>query len=74
LISFENLNPTERANAKEKEAGRITLAKTEQYARNERSIEIAKSLFQTLLSDAEIAKHTGLTLEQIEELRNELNQ
>ncbi len=39
-----------------------------------KSIEIAKSLFQTALSNEEIAKHTGLTLEQIQELRAELNQ
>jgi predicted transposase/invertase (TIGR01784 family) len=74
LISFENLNSTERANAKEKEAGRITIAKTEQYARNERSIEIAKNSILANLSNETIAQITGLTLEQIEELRNELNQ
>jgi hypothetical protein len=34
-------------------------------------MEIAKSLLQTSLSNDEIAKHTGLTLEQIEELRKE---
>ncbi|TAG88123.1 MAG: Rpn family recombination-promoting nuclease/putative transposase [Bacteroidetes bacterium] len=33
-------------------------------------IEIAKSLLQTILSNEDIAKHTGLTLEQIEILRN----
>ena len=39
-------------------------------AKQEEKIEIAKSLFQTVLSDEEIAKHTGLTLEQVKELRN----
>jgi ribosomal protein L10 len=33
--------------------------------------EIAKSLLFTNLSSAEIAKHTGLTVEQIEQLRRE---
>lgn len=33
--------------------------------------EIAKSLFQTPLSNEDIAKHTGLMVEQIEQLRNE---
>jgi hypothetical protein len=33
--------------------------------------EIAKSLFQTTLFNEEIAKHTGLTIEQIQELRIE---
>ena len=36
----------------------------------ERAIEIAKSLLVTLLSNEEIAKHTGLAVEQIEQLRN----
>ncbi len=35
----------------------------------EKQIEIAKSLLQTPLSSVEIAKHTGLTIEQIEKLR-----
>ena len=34
-------------------------------------VEIAKSLLETTLSNKEIAKHTGLTVEQIEQLRNE---
>jgi predicted transposase/invertase (TIGR01784 family) len=38
----------------------------------EKQIEIAKSLFSTILTNQEIAKHTGLTLEQIEQLRNEM--
>ncbi|GAB4327179.1 MAG: Rpn family recombination-promoting nuclease/putative transposase [Flammeovirgaceae bacterium] len=37
----------------------------------ENKIEIAKSLFSTTLSNEEIAKHTGLTVEQIKQLRNE---
>ena len=37
----------------------------------EREVEIAKSLLQTPLSNEDIAKHTGLTTEQIEQLRNE---
>ena len=39
-------------------------------AKQEKAVEIAKSLFQTVLSDEGIAKHTGLTLEQVKELRN----
>ncbi len=38
-------------------------------ALQERNVEIAKSLLKTLLSNAEIAKHTGLTAQQIEMLR-----
>lgn len=43
----------------------------EDKVRQERSIEIAKSLFETPLSNTDIAKHTGLTVEQIEQLRHE---
>jgi hypothetical protein len=38
-----------------------------------KAIQIAKSLLQTNLASEEIAKHTSLTVEQIEELRNETN-
>jgi hypothetical protein len=41
-------------------------------AKQERNVEIAKSLLQTVLSNEEIAKHTGLTVEQIAQLRNEI--
>jgi len=67
LISFENLTPEERTKAKNKEASMVTIAKIE----NRRNIEIAKSLLQTPLSNEDIAKHTDLTVEQIEQLRNE---
>ncbi|WP_211220179.1 Rpn family recombination-promoting nuclease/putative transposase [Hugenholtzia roseola] len=40
----------------------------------EREIEIAKSLLETRLSNKEISKHTGLTVEQVEALRNEKKQ
>ena len=42
----------------------------EEKVRNQRSVEIAKSLLQTSLTNEEIAKHTSLSLEQIEALRN----
>ncbi len=37
----------------------------------QRNIEIAKNLLQTSLSNQEVAKHTDLTVEQIEQLRSE---
>ncbi len=71
LISFENLTPEERTQAKNKEAAKITLAKTEQYAKQENTLEIAKKLI-SLGSDNEfIVKATNLTVEQIEQLRSE---
>ena len=36
-----------------------------------RNIEIARSLLLTSLSNQEVAKHTDLTVEQIEQLRSE---
>jgi predicted transposase/invertase (TIGR01784 family) len=40
----------------------------EDKIRNQKAIEIAKSLLATSLTDEEIAKHTGLPIEQIETL------
>ncbi len=37
----------------------------------EKQIEIAKSLLETALSNEEIAKHTGVTVEQVKQLRSE---
>jgi predicted transposase/invertase (TIGR01784 family) len=42
----------------------------EERAEMKRNIEIAKSLLQTVLTNEDIAKHTSLTVEQIEQLRN----
>ncbi len=70
LISFENLTPEERKNAKNKEAAKIVLAKTEQHAKEENTLEIAKNFIAIGLDNFTIAKGTGLTVEQIEQLRN----
>ncbi len=72
LISFENLTPTERAEAKNKEAAKIVLTKTEEKAKEERSIEIAKKFIQIGLGNEVVSEGTDLTLEQIEKLRQEL--
>jgi hypothetical protein len=71
LISFDNLTEEERAKAKNKEAAKITLAKTEQYAKEERSFEMAKIMLADNEPNERIAKYTGLTVEQIEQLRKE---
>jgi hypothetical protein len=65
LISFDNLTPEERSNAKKKEAGRVTIAKIE----NRRNYEIAKNLIKSTLSNEEIANATDLTTEQVEQIR-----
>jgi hypothetical protein len=67
LISFENLTPEERTEAKNKEAKKVTVAKIE----NRRNIEIAKNAIAEGFDNQVVARITGLTLEQIEELRYE---
>jgi transposase len=42
----------------------------EEKVRIDEKEKIAKSLFQTNLSNDEIAKHTGLTVKEIAALRN----
>ena len=71
LISFENLTPEERTQAKNKEAAKIVLAKTEQYAKQENTLEIAKNGILKGYDNQIISDITGLTVEQIEQLRNE---
>jgi hypothetical protein len=71
LSSFENLTPEERAKAKNKEEAKIVLAKTEHHAKQEEKLEIAKSLLKSPLSNEDISNYTGLTIEQVEKLRNE---
>ena len=72
LISFENLTPEERADAKNKEAAKIVLMKTEEYAKLEEKKEVATIAILEDFDNKMIAKLTGLTLEQIEILREEL--
>jgi PD-(D/E)XK nuclease family transposase len=65
LISFENLTPEERANAKNKEAGRVTIAKIE----NAKTLEIAQNLIELGAANEFIVKATGLKIDEIEKLR-----
>jgi predicted transposase/invertase (TIGR01784 family) len=71
LISFENLTPEERRQAKDTEAAKIVLAKTEQHAKLENTIEIAKNLISLGIDNEIISKATGLTPTQIDKLRTE---
>lgn len=71
LISFENLSPQERAEAKKKEAAKIVLAKTEQYVKHETQVEIAKNMIAEGFDNQVISKLTGLTPAQIDKLRAE---
>jgi PD-(D/E)XK nuclease family transposase len=67
LISFENLSPEERAKAKNKEAGRVTIAKIE----NAKTLEIAQNLIELGAVNEFIVKATGLSIDEIEKLRTQ---
>ncbi len=67
LISFENLTPEERTQAKNKEATRVTIAKIE----NRKVFEIAKKAIKKGFDNQTIVDLTDLTIEQIEQLRSE---
>ncbi|TAF58866.1 MAG: hypothetical protein EAZ58_14170, partial [Flavobacterium sp.] len=70
LISFENLTPTERMYAKNKEAARIVLTMERTAGKQERSVEIAQNLIAIGLDNVTISQGTGLPIEEIEKLRN----
>ena len=69
LISFENLTPEERTQAKNKEAAKIVLTKERMAGKEEKAVEIAETAILEGLDNTMISKLTGLTLEQIEQLR-----
>jgi predicted transposase/invertase (TIGR01784 family) len=71
LIDYEQLSPEERTESKNRNAAESAKEIYEQEAKLREKIEIAKSLLATTLSNEEIAKHTRLTVEQIEQLRKE---
>jgi hypothetical protein len=69
IVSYENISPEEWENSKI-EVGKRKVIK---LSIEEREIEIATNAIIEGATDTFIAKITGLTLEQIEELRTELN-
>jgi hypothetical protein len=69
IIDFDKLSPEEMRETKNSNAAESAKEIYEQDAKQQRNIEIAESLLQTTLSNAEIAKHTGLTIEQVQKLR-----
>lgn len=72
LISFENLSPEERTQAKNKEAARVTVAKIENRVKTETKVEVARNAIKQGASDEFIVGITDLSLEQIRELRLEM--
>jgi hypothetical protein len=69
LISFENLTPEERTQAKNKEAAKIVLTKE----RHAEKVEIAIKLLNLGIPIEIIAQGTDLTLAEIQALRDTLN-
>ena len=67
LISFDNLTPEERRDAKNTEEAKIVLVK----AKEDNTIEIAKKLISKGMDNDFIADITGLTPAQIDKLRAE---
>jgi PD-(D/E)XK nuclease family transposase len=68
LISFENLTPEERANAKNKESAKMVIASVENAAK----INIAKKMLQRGTAVEVVAENTELSIEQIQKLQEEL--
>lgn len=69
-LRYENLTEEDKKMYNRFQENRRIENSVSYTAKQEGRIEIAKSLFQTILSNEDIAKHTGLTVEQIEQLRN----
>ncbi len=70
IVSYENITPDEWEQSKIEASKRKVIKLEREAGSEEKAIQIAKNLLQTALSNEEIAKHTGLTIRQIEELRN----
>lgn len=68
LIDFDNLTPEERAQSKNKEASKITIAKIE----NATKIEIAKKMLTRGVAIEIVAEDTDLSIEHIRQLLAEL--
>ncbi len=71
LIDYEQLSPEERTESKNRNAAESAKAIYEQEAKLREKIDIAKNAILEGSKNDFIAKITGLTVEQIEQLRNE---
>jgi predicted transposase/invertase (TIGR01784 family) len=71
LIDYEQLSPEERTESKNRNAAESAKAIYEQEAKLREKIDIAKKLIRRNLSNEDIAEDTGLSIEQVEQLRSE---
>lgn len=66
-IEVDKIETEKRTQAKNKEAGKITIAKVE----NAKTLDIAKNAIKKGYENAVIADITGLSIEEINKLRQE---
>lgn len=71
IMRYENLTEEEKKMYDRFQENRRIENSVSYTAKQEKAVEIARSLFKIPLSNPEIAKNTGLTIEQIEQLHNE---
>ena len=71
LIDYEQLSPEERTESKNRNAAESAKIIYVQEAKSRRDMEIAKNAILEGANDTFISKITGLTVEQIEQLRKE---
>lgn len=73
IASYENISPEEWEQAKIEASKRKVITLEREEERAETQIEIAKNLISLGLDNDTIAKATGLTVERIEQIRNEIS-
>ncbi len=68
LISFENLTPEERTASKKKEAGKITIAKIEQNAREEKEKEMVLKPYKKGKTVEEISSFLDMPIKRVQQI------
>jgi len=72
LIDFDNLTPTERMHLKNKTEGKIVILKEREDAVKEKDKELVQNMTKMGMTDDLIAQATNLNIEQIQQLRQEI--
>ncbi len=73
IMSFENINPDEWEASKQEVGRRKVLKLEREEGQEEKAIEIAKNMIADHESKEKITKYTGLSIQQIEDLKTTLN-
>lgn len=72
IVSYENISPDEWEQAKIEASKRKVISLEREEERSETQIQIARKLIKRNLSNEDISEDTGLSVEQINRLRNEI--